>query len=143
MTIQKYTIIIHIYIYILKNITRYIYIQTYARARFSSSVFTNSRVLSSNAKKLRRQRDVMLERGFAATETSNIAAFATFCFNAASPIRCASSSRHSPWNFDTTRCVDSNRCDVELIDPTRCVDPTRCGHPNSNRWKAELVDPTR
>ena len=113
----------------------------HARVFRVQSLLINSRVLSSNAKKLRRQRDVMLERGFAATETSNIAAFATFCFNAASPIRCASNSRHSPWNFDATRCVDSNRCDVHLVDPTRCLDPTRCVDPP--RCDAELVDPTR
>ena len=106
--------------------------------RVKSFEFGSRRI---RAKRLCRQRDVMLQRGIAATETCNIAAAATFCFNAASPIRCASNSRHSPWNFDATRCVDSIRCDVDLVDPTRCLDPTRCVDPP--RCDAELVDPTR
>ena len=89
------------------------------------------------AKRLCRQRDVMLQRAIATTETCNIAVAATFRFNA------ASNSRHSPWNFDATGYVDSIDCDVDLVDPTRRLDPTRSTRcVDSTRCDAELVDPT-
>ena len=95
------------------------------------------------AKRLCRQRDVIVQRAIATTETCNIAVAATFRFNA------ASNSRHSPWNFDATRCVDSIDCDVDLVDPSRCIDPTRRLDPtrstrcvDSTRCDAKLIDPT-